>query len=87
MDARTRTETIVFHHAFRLKSVAATLPAGAYTMHVEEEMIDGLSFPAWRRTTATITPQGLAAGRLLQSWSVLPAELEAALDADAKASP
>lgn len=87
MDARTRTETITFRHAFRLKSASATLPAGPYTMHVEEEMIDGLSFPAWRRTMATITPQGLAAGRLLQSWPVLPDELEAALAADSKATP
>lgn len=87
MEGRTRTETVTFHHPFRLRSHPGLMPAGPYAMRVEEEMVEGLSFPAWRRTVVTITPQGLPAGRLLQSWSVDPAELQAALAADAKARP
>lgn len=87
MDARTRTETVTFRHAFRLRSIPGLMPAGAYTMQVQEEMIEGLSFPAWRRTMATITRQGLQAGQLLQCWTVLPADIAVALEADAKAGP
>jgi len=87
MDVRTTTETIEFRGPFRLKSQPGLMPAGRYTVQVEEEMIDGISFSAWRRSCMTITRQGLPAGRLLQSWPVLPAELEAALAADGKAAP
>ena len=86
MEARTRVETIAFRRPFRLRSLAEVLPAGTYTLHVEEEMIECLSFPAWRRTSTTITPTDLPRGQLLQCWSVLPAELDAALAADAAVS-
>jgi hypothetical protein len=83
VEGRTRTETIHFRQPFRLKSIPDPMPAGAYVMQVEEELIQGLSFPAWRRTSVTITRQGVSAGRLIQSFSVVPAELEVAIAADA----
>lgn len=86
MESRTRTETITFRHPFRLTSHPGLMPAGRYTMVVEEEMVDGLSFAAWRRMGTTITPQGVPAGRLLQSWPVVATELDAALATDARAA-
>lgn len=85
MEARTRTETVTFRQPFRLASQPGVMPAGAYTIQVEEELIDGLSFPAWRRTIATLTRQGLAEGRLRQCWTIRPTELDAALAADGEA--
>lgn len=39
MTTRTRTETIVFKHAFRIKGVDRLLPAGAYDVVSEDEVI------------------------------------------------
>jgi hypothetical protein len=36
---RSRTETLVFEHPFRLKGLDRQLPAGAYEVMTDEEMI------------------------------------------------
>ena len=46
---RSRRETIVFKHPFRMASIERLLPAGAYEVVTDEEMIEGLSFPVFRR--------------------------------------
>ncbi|HYF07799.1 MAG TPA: hypothetical protein VD970_09260 [Acetobacteraceae bacterium] len=83
MDSRITTDTVEFRRPFRLTSHTGPMPAGRYLVQMEEELIEGLSFPVWRRTSTMITPQGLPAGRLLQSFPVVPAELQVALEADA----
>jgi hypothetical protein len=57
-------------------------PAGTYTVETNEELLEALSFPAWRRTATVILlrPQG---GGLGQDLEVDPAELEAVVEADA----
>jgi hypothetical protein len=54
MTVRTRTETVVFKHAFHIKGLERLLPAGAYEVVTDEEMIEGLSFPSFRRISTTI---------------------------------
>lgn len=54
MTVRTRTETIIFKHAFRIKGVDRLLSAGAYEVVADDEMIEGLSFPCFRRVSTTI---------------------------------
>lgn len=78
------TEVVEFQRPFRLSSRTGPLPAGRYRVDTEEEMLTGISFPAWRRTSMTIMRHGLASGRLMQSFSITPAELAAALAADGK---
>ncbi|RJF63569.1 hypothetical protein [Rhodopseudomonas palustris] len=55
MTTRTRRETIVFVHPFRLRGLDRELPAGAYDIVTDEELIEGLSFPVFRRVATMIT--------------------------------
>ena len=54
---RTRREDIVFKRPFTLKGWAEPQPAGAYAVDTEEELMEGLSFPAYRGVSTTITRQ------------------------------
>ena len=55
MTTRTRRETLTFHHPFRLAGIDRLLPAGAYDVVTDEEMIEGLSFASFRRIATMIT--------------------------------
>jgi hypothetical protein len=55
---RSHKETLVFDHAFRLKGADRLLPAGAYEVTTDEEMIEGLSFACYRRIATTILAPG-----------------------------
>ena len=54
MTIRSRRETITFTHPFRIKGIDRSLPAGAYEVITDEEMIEGLSFAAYRRVATMI---------------------------------
>jgi hypothetical protein len=54
MTTRSRRETITFKHPFRIEGIDRLLSAGAYEIITDEEMIEGLSFPAFRRVATMI---------------------------------
>ncbi len=54
MTIRSRRETITFQHPFRIKGIDRLLPAGDYEVITDEEMIEGLSFAAYRRVATMI---------------------------------
>jgi hypothetical protein len=54
MTIRSRRETISFRHPFLIRGVDRLLPPGAYEVITDEEMIEGLSFPAFRRVATMI---------------------------------
>ena len=58
MTMRSRRETITFKHPFRIKGIDRLLAAGAYEVVTDEEMIEGLSFPAFRRVATMIMVPG-----------------------------
>ena len=60
MTTRSRRETIHFKHPFRLKGIDRLLSAGAYEVITDEEMIEGLSFPCFRRVATMIMVPGEA---------------------------
>jgi hypothetical protein len=63
MTIRSRRETVTFRHPFRIRGVDRVLPAGAYQVITDEEMIEGLSFAAFRRVATMIeVPSGGRAG-------------------------
>lgn len=68
-----------------LKGVDRQLPAGDYRVSTDEELIEGLSFPVYRRVATMIFVPGLN-GTSLEMVTIDPAELQAALERDA-ASP
>jgi hypothetical protein len=51
----------VLNHPFLIPGDAAPLPAGDYAVTIEEELLDQLSFEAWRRTGTWIVVRGKGA--------------------------
>jgi hypothetical protein len=54
MTTRSRRETITFKHSFRINGIDRSLPPGDYEVITDEEMIEGLSFAAYRRVATMI---------------------------------
>jgi hypothetical protein len=54
MTTRSRRETVHFKHAFRIKGIDRLLSPGDYEVITDEEMIEGLSFPSFRRVATMI---------------------------------
>ena len=61
MPLRWRREVVAFRHPLQIRGVDRPLPAGAYDVITDEEMIEGLSFPAYRRVAKSIIVPGAAA--------------------------
>jgi hypothetical protein len=58
MTTRSRRETVTFLHPARIKGVDRLIPAGAYEVVTDEEMIEGLSFASYRRVATMIMLPG-----------------------------
>ena len=71
---------------FLLKGVDRTLPAGEYEVVTDEELIEGLSFPVYRRlATMMYVPAQSHRASSIEMVTLDPAALQAAQDRDAKA--
>ncbi len=82
MLSRTRREEVVFKNPFFLKGWAEPHSAGTYTVEIEEELVQELSFPVYRRVSTTMTRQPTRAGDLVQVVPVDPRSLVEAQAAD-----
>ena len=83
MLSRTTTRTVTFLMPFSIAAANQELPAGAYLVETDEELIQELSVPAYRRVATFLRiPQGRAPSDRLHSVPVDPEELEAALAKD-----
>jgi hypothetical protein len=58
MTTRSRRETVHFKHSFRIRGIDRLLPPGGYEVVTDEEMIEGLSFPSFRRVATMIMVPG-----------------------------
>ena len=58
MTVRSRREVINFAHPARIKGIDRLLKAGAYEVVTDEELIEGLSFPCYRRVATMIMVPG-----------------------------
>ncbi len=54
MVTRTKRVTLTFHHPFSLKCVDRLLSPGDYEVLTDEELIEELSFPVYRRVATMI---------------------------------
>jgi hypothetical protein len=76
---RTTRETVTFDRPFSLSAVDEVQPAGTYTVEIDEELIEGLSFLAYRRIATTIyLPLRPGGAGSVQAVKVDPQELAAA---------
>jgi hypothetical protein len=84
MTIRSRRETISFKHAFRIRGIDRLLPAGAYEVITDEEMIEGLSFAAFRRVaTLIVVPAAASHGLAMEMISIGSVDLSDARRIDA----
>ena len=75
---RTTRETVTFDHPFALGAVDGLHPAGTYTVEIDEDLIEGVSFLAYRRIATTIyLPLRYGGPGSVQAVRVDPRELDA----------
>lgn len=87
MNIRSRREAVTFKHPFWIRGVDRLLPAGAYDVITDEEMIEGLSFAAFRRVaTMIVVPTAASRGLAMEMISIGSVELSDAQRVDASTS-
>ena len=83
MTLRTHRETLVFTQPFTLSGVEDVQAPGAYMVQTDEELLEGLSFLAYRRVATVIfVPLRHGGPGSLQAITVDPRELADALARD-----
>jgi hypothetical protein len=86
MTTRSRRETVHFRHPFRIRGIDRQLSAGAYEVITDEEMIEGLSFPCFRRVATMIMVPGAAPRQSsMEMFSISSVDLSDAQRNDASA--
>lgn len=80
MTIRTTRKSVTFTRPFAFDGIDGVHPPGAYDVDTDEEMIENLSFVAWRRIATSIH---LPKGGAVQMHRIDPVELDANLMSDA----
>lgn len=84
MNTRSHSKTVIFNQPFLLKGVDRILPAGDYRVATDEELIDGLSFPVYRRVATMIfVPARPHRTSSVEMVTIDPLDLQAAQERDA----
>jgi hypothetical protein len=87
MTTRSRREIVTFKHPFQIRGVDRLLPAGAYEVITDEEMIEGLSFASYRRVaTMIMVPAAASRGSTMEMISIGSVDLSDAQRIDASAA-
>ena len=81
MTTRTTSKTVTFARQFTLKGVDRILPAGNYRVVTDEELIEELSFPVYRRVSTMIFVPANSASSV-EMVAIDPQDLEAAQERD-----
>jgi hypothetical protein len=85
MATRQTSKSVVFNHPFKLLGVDRILPAGDYRVVTDEERIEELSFPVYRRVATMIFVPGESGNAsTVEMVTIAPQDLEAAQQMDVK---
>jgi hypothetical protein len=82
MITRSLSKTVAFRKPFHLKGIDRVLPAGDYRVVTDEELLEGLSFPVYRRV-ATLMFVPAQSCSSVEMVTIDLVELKAARDRDA----
>jgi hypothetical protein len=83
MVVRTKRVTLTFQHPFSLKGVDRRLSAGDYEVVTDEELIEEVSFPVYRRVATLIfLPADAGEPSSTEMVNVDPVDLAAAHQRD-----
>jgi len=86
MTIRTSSKTVSFARPFLLKGVDRVLAAGQYKVITDEELIEELSFPVYRRVATMIfVPPDSQNSSSVEMVAIDPRDLQDAQDRDAQA--
>lgn len=87
MTLRSRREVVTFKHPFQIRGIDRQLPAGAYEVITEEESIEGLSLPTFRRiATIIVVPATASPSVAMEMISIGSVDLSDAQRLDASMS-
>jgi hypothetical protein len=85
MTTRTSEKTVIFSRPFLLKGVDRILAAGDYRVVTDEELIEQLSFPVYRRVATMIfVPADSQNTSSVEMVSIDPRDLREAQDRDSE---
>jgi hypothetical protein len=85
LTVRTTSRMVTFTHPFNLSGVEEVQPAGTYTVETDEELLQTLSVPAYRRiSTLMRLPARPTSQMLTQIVEITAVELAAVLARDAQ---
>lgn len=88
MTMRTTSRAVTFTRPFILSGMDGVQPAGTYTVATEEQLLQDVSFPAYRRiSTVIVLPSQSARAVWTQVVDINPVELKAILKSMAGLSP
>jgi hypothetical protein len=83
MTTRQTSKTVVFSHPFELNGVDRTLPPAAYRVVTDEEQIEDLSFPVYRRVATMIfVPAESGNASSVEMVTIDPRDLHTAQELD-----
>ncbi|RED43073.1 hypothetical protein [Aestuariispira insulae] len=83
MNVRTIKSTVTFNNPFTLSDFKETFPAGSYEVETDEELIEGLSFWAYRRIRSVIHLPGKSKNPVMaRHLTIDPNALDVALERD-----
>jgi len=83
MTVRTTKSTVTFECPFVLGDFNEIFPPGSYDVETDEELLEGLSFPAYRESQALIhLPVTTGRPGVTRTLAIGPGELDAALERD-----
>jgi hypothetical protein len=83
MTVRTSSKTVTLAHPFLLKGADRILAAGDYRVVTDEELIEELSFPVYRRVATMIfVPAKSGSASTVEMVTIDPQDLQAAQELD-----
>jgi hypothetical protein len=82
MTMRTTTKSVMFHRPFYLKGIDRLLPPEDYRVVTDEEVIEGLSFAAYRRVSTVIFVPAKS-GSAVEMVTIDSLDLQSAQEQDA----
>jgi hypothetical protein len=84
MTVRTSHKSVTFTQPFSLSGIDDVQPAGTYTVETDEELLSGLSFPAYQRIATLMVLRSRRGGPVVEEVvNIDPLELQAAQVRDA----
>jgi hypothetical protein len=84
MVGRSRSKALMFNKPFLLEGVDRVLPERDYRVVPEEELMEEISFPVYRRVSTVIfVPAPTHGAFSIEIATIDPLDLHAALDRDA----